>query len=110
MKKSLKEIYNDKISGSEDILEKINLFVINNLDSNKKILKLISGGRDQLSSFQAVQTYLNKIEKFLKDYKKEELWIFVKNFTEKKQKIFEIIFEKTLARNKGIKQCIYFFK
>jgi translation initiation factor 2B subunit (eIF-2B alpha/beta/delta family) len=94
MKKSLKEIYNDKISGSEDILEKINLFVINNLDSNKKILKLIAGGRDQLSSFQAVQTYLNKIEKFLKDYKKEELWIFVKNFTEKKQKIFEIIFKK----------------
>ena len=96
-KEKLNKILSDKTSGSQEILLKLNRFLLSIKNDRKSFINSLSIARNNLSHFAVIDNYLNKIEKIIgKNYKDMESYLLNIETSEeiKYRKIFEKIYKK----------------
>ncbi len=98
---SLQKIVNDKTSGSSEILVKLNDYLKNSLANSLQIKASIKQAKEKLSHFEAVNDYLNSIEKIIKSGNPDKLKIFINNFDKQLQSKYEMLYQnaKPLLKN-----------
>ena len=102
----LNTILTDKISGSSEIVDKINTFFranINHLEIIKESVPILI---KHLSHFAAVNTYLKQIKKIIKLDDQQMINDFLTSFADAEKNQFEILFDKLYKKTKQINSII----
>jgi len=89
---ALKSILTDKVSGSSELVVKINEYFLSNHQSIKKLESDIESIKKSLSTFEVVNSYVGKIEKYIKRKDLDGLESFLKDFPAKKDKAYRNIY------------------
>ncbi len=99
---SLVKILNDKISGSSEILVKLNDYLKDSSANSLQINAAIKQAKARLSHFEAVKDYLKSIEKIIKSGNPEKLKIFINNFDKHLQSKYQILYQNAKPLTKNI--------
>lgn len=102
----LNKILTDKISGSSEILNKINNFLIENYKDINIISESIPLIKHHLNHFAAINNYLHHLNEILKLNDKKMMRKFLTSFVDKEQDSFETIFNKLYKKTKKINNII----
>ena len=89
---SLKSILNDKVSGSSELLEKLNRYFLQNVTQPEKIRRNIKTLKEKLPQFSAITNYIAKVEKLLDQKDIKGLKIFLKEFNKGKDNSYSAIY------------------
>lgn len=90
---TLKSIINDKVSGSSEILEKLNDYISQNSGNIPKLKDNLSKIKKGLSGFAVVNNYISQIETLIKDGNIKKLKSFLIKFRPDKTKAYNNIFK-----------------
>ena len=89
---SLKSILNDKVSGSSELLEKLNRYFLQNVTQPEKIRRNIKTLKEGLHLFSAITNYIAKVEKLLDQNNTQRLTIFLEEFDKEKNNSYSAIY------------------
>ncbi len=102
----LNHFLNNKSFGSSELVRLLNDYLISILNNNTQIIKTIRLAKTKLGHFEAINSYLNKINSFLKKESKDELRDFLMSFSSKENEKFEAIFDKVIPKLEKVKRVI----
>ncbi len=88
--KELDKILNDKVSGSSELLRKLNLLIKKNLHAEPVLYKIIEKSENSFSEFSVISDYLKTIKTFLSANDLKAIENYVVNF----DKLLEHKYEK----------------
>jgi translation initiation factor 2B subunit (eIF-2B alpha/beta/delta family) len=118
----LKRILTDKTSGSSEIVNKINVFFITNINQLGIIKESIPLLRNQLNHFAAVNTYIKQLEEIIKLNNHQILNDFLLSFDHSEKNKYQLIFNKlykiarrinsiiTISRSGTLKEVLKLWK
>ncbi len=117
--KQLENILSDNISGSSEILLKINNLLKKNCRNRSFIEDSIKKFKKHFSHFSAIKYYLDRIEKLVALKDEKAFYAFINNFEEEENNLYKKIFNNALPYLKNINTVLtlsnsntlyYFFK
>ena len=103
---SLTKILNDKTSGSSEILVKLNDYLKDSLANFLQIKSAVKQAKEKLSHFEAVNEYLNSIEKILDSSDSLKLKKFIIDFDKHLQSKYELLYQNAKPILKEIKSIL----
>ena len=89
---TLKSIINDKVSGSSEILEKLNKYLLQNTDDKAKLRNDLLSIKKALKSFEAINSYIKQVEKLIGNGDTRKLRSFLDRFNRTKTESYNRIF------------------
>lgn len=91
---TLKSIINDKVSGSSEILEKLNKYILQNADDTIKLRNSLSSIRKALKDFAAINSYIEKVGELIDTGNTKKLKDFINSFDAWKTEEYNNIYNK----------------
>ncbi len=102
----LNEILNDRLSGSRDILIKINTFFYENFNSIEDFPSLLLRLKKQFYTFHAIIEYLSELEEIYLTQGKDEVNNFIRNFFSTERNVYDRIYKNFKKSVKKVKNII----
>ncbi|MGB5847318.1 MAG: hypothetical protein WBH40_02455 [Ignavibacteriaceae bacterium] len=93
-KEIVNKIISDSISGSSEILTKLNKFLLSNFKEKKLIIESLSAASIKLSHFAVIKNYINEINMLLSSDNNEHLADYLRNYQQVENLIINKIFTK----------------
>ena len=90
---TLKSIINNKVSGSSEILDKLNDYISQNSGNIPKLINNLSVIKEGLSGFAAVNNYIGQIEPLIKEGDTKKLKSFLIKFRPNKTEAYNNIYK-----------------
>jgi translation initiation factor 2B subunit (eIF-2B alpha/beta/delta family) len=94
---TLNSIINDKVSGSSEILERLNKYILQNTDDIHRLRKDIHGIKKTFTGFAAIDSYIKQVETLISSRDSKKLNTFLNRFNTGKNAAYERIFKNTKA-------------
>ncbi len=101
----LNKIFNNKTSGSEELLSKLNSLLLRNCSNQNASFEIIKESKFKLKTFSTIQSYLSKVENLLKK-DASELKLYLENFESEHEQIFFNIYNKIKYELKNSKKIV----
>jgi translation initiation factor 2B subunit (eIF-2B alpha/beta/delta family) len=92
---TLKSITSDKVSGSSDILERLNNYILQNSADILRLKNDIRRIKRTLPGFAAINSYIRRVETLINKGDKKKLYSFLYRFNAEKSEAYNRIFNKT---------------
>ena len=89
---TLKSIINDKVSGSSEILEKLNNYLLRNSDNIPKLKNDLDKIKEEITGFAAINNYIHNIDSIIKNGNKKKLKDHLKSFRRSKSDAYYTIY------------------
>ena len=102
----LEEILEDTISGSTELLLKLNGLIKENLDNKSELQRIISEAKKSFKTFEAIQSYIVRVEGSRDDTSNKALKIFVNEFEHSQSLIYQSIYENALPYIGGMQTIL----
>ena len=90
---TLKSIINDKVSGSSEILGKLNYYLLQYSDNIPKLKNDLKKIKKEITGFAVINNYVSNIEPILKDRNQKELKEYLTNFSTDKDEEYNKIYD-----------------
>ncbi len=88
-----RELLDNKSSGSKELLYKFNSLLYLNFKNISNFTSIINIAKNRWKEFQTIQNYLHKLEKYIHDNDKENLFSFIRTYLTTENKIYDTLFD-----------------
>jgi translation initiation factor 2B subunit (eIF-2B alpha/beta/delta family) len=102
----LHHILGNKTSGSSELVQMLNSYLLSIGHNKSEIIKTISLATIKLGHFEAINSYLKELNSVLKAKSKPDLTLFLKRYSNRNTEIVKIIFTKLCRDFKNLRSLI----
>ncbi len=102
----LEEILEDTISGSTELLLKLNGLIKENLDNKSELQRIISKAKKYFKTFETIQSYIIRVEGSLDDTSNKALKVFINEFEQNQRFAHQLMYENALPYLEGMQSIL----